>query len=137
MRAVGVDPGKMTGIARYDDGEFSAFEAECWYAVRLVDAMCENHEVDLVVCENFFITAGRKTSAPWSLESIGAIKLSCGKYGIELKLQPPADKAFADNAKLREVGWYTSTSGGHANDAARHLLGALVERGEIDPRRFL
>ena len=41
--------------------------------------------------------------------------------------QTPAQaKSFGTDDKLRRLGWYTPTPGGHANDAARHLLAFAV-----------
>ncbi len=53
---------------------------------------------------------------------------------MPLTLQTPATgKGFGTDAKLKHLGWYNPTQGGHSNDAARHLLTYLAVRKQ-DPR---
>jgi len=54
---------------------------------------------------------------------IGVIRYMTGIAGGECYGQSPAEaKSFATNDKLRTAGFWTPTTGGHSNDAARHLL---------------
>jgi hypothetical protein len=133
-----VDPGKMTGFARWDNGHFSSsmlehmpFLESMW----LVLLMPQNRP-DLVVCESFIITAQtlkKSRGENWSLEQIGAIRWMCHTHGVPFKLQTPADaKSFVKNERLKELGWY-KPGAGHDNDAARHLLLALARN---DPPAF-
>jgi hypothetical protein len=49
--------------------------------------------------------------------------------GYPFSLQTPGQaKSFGTDSKLRAVGWEATTKGGHARDAARHLLTYLVRR---------
>ena len=78
-----------------------------------------------VVCEDFIINTATATKSRQSdpLRIAGYLEGKCAEYGHPFKLQTPAQaKAFATDDKLRHLGWYHSTPGGHANDAARHLL---------------
>ena len=87
------------------------------------------------MCESYVITAStlRKTRGEnWSLESIGALRWMANKHRVEFVLQTPADaKRFADDRKLKAAGWYFPTPGGHANDAARHLM-LYLARNDVE-----
>jgi hypothetical protein len=73
-----------------------------------------------------------------AIESIGALRYLCLYYGVEFDaLQKPSEKGFASAAKLKKMGWYRPSKGGHQNDAARHLLIACVRRQLIDASIFL
>ena len=123
MKILAVDPGKMTGWALYLDGSITFGETEHFEFVRGAEYWC--NIVDQVICENFIITAqtAKNSPATWSLRQIGCIEFWCWKNSVPLKLQNTADaKSFATNERLKNIGWYTRGGGGHANDAARHLL---------------
>jgi len=142
-----VDPGLTTGWAvllepmHFACGEAGEshfpFLADRW----LSEAVGEYGEENiLVVCERFIINAGtaKKTQAPWSLEQIGALRYLCRLHRVELVLQSPGEaKSFSTNDKLKTLGWYAPSTGGHQADAARHLLLAAARLRVIDPRVFL
>ena len=135
MRIIAVDPGVTSGVASAgfidEPPEFSSWEDGTLGTIRSVAARL--HSVDLVVCESFTPRPGVRTWQPASLESIGALRYICWRLGTEFKLQTPAEaKRFSTNAKLASIGWRHPTKGGHADDAARHLLLAAVRRGLID-----
>lgn len=140
---VAVDPGKVTGIATYGE-VFTSWQEPTWHAVDRIFGMLEyaaggGHAlpIEAIVCESYVITAAtlRKTRGEnWSLESIGALRWMSNRHGVEFVLQTPADgKRFGTDDKLRKIGWYNPTPGGHANDAARHLLTYIARD---NPARF-
>lgn len=144
MIIIAVDPGKMTGVAIWNEEneteKFVAFEQDVttffdWIHTT-VHSQVEAHGADNVqiVCESFIITpaTGKNSQAPWSLELIGVCRFLCHRYGLKpLKLQSPAvAKTFATDQKLRAVDWHTKARG-HANDAARHLMTYAATNGLI------
>lgn len=134
MRIVAVDPGKITGVATWTPGRMSSWQEPTWYAIDRIWTALDDGVVDVVVCEAYIITAAtlRKTRGEnWSLESIGALRWMSRRHGVEFVLQAPADAMrFADDAKLRRAEWYRPTPGGHANDAARHLMTYLARNDQ-------
>lgn len=128
MRILAIDPGKMSGYVEWwgnviEHGELRQFEM-CSYVAR--------NPVDLVVCESFIITPAtiKKTRQAYSLEIIGAVRYICGTIGQKFQLQTPAQaKSFADDARLKRENLWFPTTGGHTNDAARHLCLALARHG--------
>lgn len=103
-------------------------------ALDLVDSLLEHDTV--VVCESFVPRPGVRTWQPDAIEMIGALRYMCFRRGVQLRLQSPAAaKSFSTNEKLKRIGW--RPKGGHASDAVRHLLLALVSDGVIDPSELM
>lgn len=124
-----VDPGETTGLAFYDlvSGSFVSYEASFNDTCRALLTGGSQYGAELnIVAEAFIINrkTAEKTFQPWSLELIGVCRLASRLYtGKELTLQgaDPA-KRMATNARLAHLGWRRPSEGGHADDAARHLL---------------
>lgn len=132
-----MDPGKISGLGRLDlatgDAEFIELDFDDtikWLWVQLATAAPGT--VDLTT-ERFTVNANthKKTAATWSLELIGAMKAIGLMYSAPpVVLQNVSDaKAFSTDAKLRSAGWFQSTKGNHANDAARHMMMYCMGRG--------
>ena len=88
---------------------------------------------DALVCEGFVIRSNtsKLDAGAFSLTTdlIGACRLLAHQAGIPFVRQTPAEaKSFATDDKLRRLGWYRPTKGGHANDASRHLLTFLAKQ---------
>ena len=133
---IAVDPGKTCGVAFFG-WSFSSGEHSAQNALALVHYVLAGSGAELVVCESFVPRPGIRTWQPEALETIGALRYICQREGIPFELQAPADaKRFSTNDKLQLLGWRNPTPGGHADDAARHLLLAAVRHGLIDPARF-
>lgn len=135
---IAVDPGKVTGIATWLNGEMTSWQEQTWYAVDKIWTKLERADtpIEAVVCESYKITAStlHKTRQYYSLESIGALRWMATRHSVEFILQDPADAMrFMTDDKLRMMGWYHYTVGGHANDAARHL-GLYIAK--TDPKTF-
>jgi hypothetical protein len=129
-----LDPGKASGWAfldvelhQFESGEFG-FQP----MYDMVEQMATLYGDQLsIVAEKFVITAAtaRNTSAPWSLEGIGAARYIAGKYGCAYETQAQASaKRFSSDDRLKVLGWHARGKG-HANDASRHLLLYVVSRG--------
>ncbi len=138
-----VDPGKTTGYILWEKksgsiisfGELD-FEKFCLAAEGIITAYRRQLQV---VAEAFIITmqTAKNTQAPWSLEVIGVLRFVCHKTGADFKTRSAADaKRFSSDDKLARVGWYTRGRR-HQNDAARHLMLELVERGDVSPARLV
>lgn len=135
---IAVDPGKTTGIATYDlatkklDTQECDFDATCRYVLGQAASLGGNL---LLVSESFTITmqTAKNSQAPWSLELIGVMRYASRMYcARDLALQmPSAAKRFSSDRRLRELEFWTPAKG-HANDASRHMLLFLAERGLID-----
>lgn len=127
---VALDPGKVTGLAtlRPEDvgrpGFFESWQTDTWDAVAWVELRVAH--VEAVICEDYIITMQtlKKTRGEnWSLESLGALRYMCRKADKPLVVQAPADaKKFSTDTKLKTAKMWHPTPGGHANDAARHLM---------------
>lgn len=141
MKVLTIDPGGVTGLAEWMDGEFRSFEwgggyrgfAQMW----LLDMQSSRlTEYDCVVIEKFTIMAStlHKTREYDALYIIGLVLSTCDFLGVHVMLQTPAQaKTFATDTKLKALGWYDSSPGGHKNDATRHLVSFLAR----NDREFL
>lgn len=139
MRIVAVDPGLTSGVAVYgtESRSFLSMELPTHAAISEVERFLYLG-TGLVVCESWTPRPGVRTFQPEALESIGALRYLCRKLRTEFQLQSPAEaKSFATNKKLKTLGWRRPSEGGHADDAARHLLVAAVRVDAIDPAIFL
>jgi hypothetical protein len=125
-RLLSIDPGKMTGIAEWDIedlGDPKLLETHELEQMPLCAYVEEKlryaHSYDIVM-ERYVIG---EADAPWSLEVIGAVRyLNWKQTGRDyVELQTPGDaKSFADNERLRALGFWHVGGAGHANDAIRH-----------------
>lgn len=137
---IAIDPGKVTGWARWVDGTFDSGQEDLLDVMDWVNEILLAGVRPLLVCEDFIITAStaQKSRQTDPLDGIGMMKWFAHSYEAELLMQPPvAAKKFSDDQKLKALDWYEPTKGGHANDAARHLLLALTKRKWIDLRPLL
>jgi len=140
LTIIAIDPGKMTGYAELRLGEFTSGQTDhiSYYSYIMSALMAGLRPA--IVCEDFIYTAAtaKKTRQTWSTEGIGILRFMAFRYSLSFNLQAPVDaKKFATNDKLKAMGWYVPTKGGHANDAARHLLLYCVKNKIIDPRPLL
>lgn len=133
---VAVDPGKMTGVARFrvHDGsdpelleshEFLREDLEKWLELVLLHSTAG--EPVKVVAERYVM--GDKDS-PWSLRYLGVLSYLSrkGGWGEPAIQTPAAAKSFAPNELLKSLGYWHKGGAGHANDAIRHAIVYMVER---------
>ena len=143
-----VDPGKTSGVAflTWSGGktdspliEYSTESSEESYASDVLVALknWQSYDNFIVCCERFTINAQtvRNSQAPYSLEQIGVLKHLCREYRFPVdlvKFQAPVDaKNMFPNAVLRKLEIWHKGGEGHANDALRHALLALVKKGWV------
>jgi len=147
-----VDPGKATGIVfmSWNGSDlvpnvlFSKEVQPEEFALVIETMLATQRQEDdfTVVCERFTINAQtvRNSQAPYSLEQIGVLKHLCriNMYDPEkIVFQSPADaKNMFPNPVLKKLGTWHVGGEGHANDAMRHALLALVRQKWI-PRILL
>lgn len=134
---IAIDPGGATGVAVYDQGTFTSLEYNGSFENQ-ADDMIElfyRYTPKIVVCETYTITArtAQLSQQHEALMLIGIIRWLCRRGTPELVMQSPAQaKAFSTDAKLRSIFWHRTTGGGHANDAARHLLRYCADKRVFD-----
>lgn len=138
MKVLAIDPGLTTGIATWEDGEFTSLSMTIEQFYNLAHKMID--WADVVVFESYTITLQtlkKSRGENWSLELIGIIRYLADRYEKPILPQAPSDAmGFASNKKLRALDWYTPGPD-HPNDAARHLLLYLDKRKLIDRNLFL
>lgn len=136
MRFIGVDPGLVTGLVSFwvdeEDGSIGGVEH---YQLDHINTAgyfegCRARwrskgnggPTDTVVAmESFIITPGtaKKTQAPWSLETIGAVRYFVETAGLSLRMSAPsAHKKLVSDNVLKSADLYFRGEG-HATDAAR------------------
>ena len=133
---VTIDPGEVSGIAAVDASGGVIAGQGTWIETLVqieqwLDSFALKTQAPILVSEGFSITAqtARNTPQPWSLEAIGVCRYLATRRGLEFETQTAASaKRFADNKRLKSMGWYVPTEGGHLNDALRHLVVALARR---------
>ena len=130
-----VDPGKVTGVAMMRDGGFTSFQLEGWWGT--IETLREEaRSCDVVVVESFVVRANTHKldsgSFAHTTDLIGACRFVAADLDMGFVKQTPGEaKSFASDDKLKALGWHNPTKGGHANDAARHLLTYLVKNRDI------
>lgn len=134
---IGVDAGKKTGLATADfhaDGVTFGFTSAEWDwlgALSMVEAMlrAQRGRPVYVVAEAYDPRRGVDHGHWWTIRSNGALEYLCHEYGATyLPEQKPRDaKHVVSDKRLRQLGWYRPSDGGHMNDAARHLGLVLVK----------
>lgn len=132
MHVVTVDPGKTSGIAAYTFPWKRNIAPALWEMKRFeTEEFVAFMNPDVVVVESFVPRPGVRTWQPDAIEIIGTLRyLFHHRTFVE---QTPADaKKFATNDKLKKLGWYDTTKGGHKADAARHML-LYAARNELIP----
>lgn len=146
---IGIDPGNVTGIAMWTRTDFLTEETDAADVDAYLEAflkMVDYTNVDTFIgVQRFAILPGthKKTRQPAASEVVGVVQSLGKKYGVPVDVQSASTARKFSDATLRRIGMYTTTRGGHANDAARHVLVtlltfrpdemfALLERGTID-----
>lgn len=142
-----LDPGLTTGVAWYDDGHFGNPEIQGQanfgsLEIEGRDNLYQYLKIDwhfpkpwdfglnVLVAERWDVRADtrKKTNQEDPRMILGYLDwVAWQQVNLRYIQQRPVEaKQFATDKKLRELGWYTGGPG-HADDAARHLLVALVK----------
>lgn len=133
MITIAVDPGLVTGVSILEEGwpspdtEEIAGRQQFYKYFRDRMEFYDDREVEVII-ETYHITqhTAKLSSQLDALYILGAVEITCWAYGRELSFQDPSMKAFSTDKKLKVLGWWNPSKGGHANDASRHLLRHLV-----------
>lgn len=135
-----IDPGKVTGWAvLHEDGRYDGGEDLLHNVLMSVETLLSEGERPIIVCEDFIFTTAtaKKSRQTWSTEGIGVLRYLAARYQASFVIQSPsAAKNFAIDEKLKAMGWYFPTTGGHRNDASRHLLLYADSVGRIDRKEL-
>lgn len=136
-----IDPGGKTGWAAYGAGPpangFRGGEigGDFEHQAGELGELFYKYTPAIVVCETYTITArtAQLSQQHEALMLIGMVRWFVSRSGAQLFMQKPGTaKTFSTDSKLRAMNWWTTTPGGHANDAARHLLVWLASNGRLD-----
>jgi hypothetical protein len=127
-------------MATWDKGEFTAYEIPGG-SVALLNFVWgwQPPGYEAIIVERYTITpnTAKLSQQHDPLEAIGGLRWMAALWQIPFVLQSPADaKRFADNGRLKRLGW-KSSGAGHNDDAARHLLLYCVKERIIDPKDLL
>lgn len=141
LNVIGIDPGKTVGIAvwlgrtPWHSSVIKQYQLDRASALIMLQKMLtvskDNEITTLIGCESFTTRRDRNsvmTVQNDALEIIGAVKVFADMLGVTLSMQSPAlAKRAINNQTLKKFGWWMSEiDGRHANDAARHIGGALL-----------
>jgi hypothetical protein len=128
-----IDPGLCSGWAILHPLGFLSGEIDGGY-IPLVDETNEKLDMfDLVVVEEYVVDSGtsKKTRSYEAFYAIGTLQWLCHVNNIPFVISPRTAKSFDKNGdKLKRLGWWRPGHGGHANDAARHLLSEAIKLPE-------
>lgn len=127
-----VDPGKTTGWATYEAGEYQYGQASPFVFLSDVDSWALD-TLDVFVVERYTITPQtlKMSRQPDALKIIGVLEWWAVSRDILFVEQTPAEaKSFVTNERLRKLGLYPSGLD-HAADAMRHLILYLVKEQVI------
>jgi hypothetical protein len=139
-----IDPGLMTGICLIDLSD-PENPVKVWSKEVTVEEFYDSiagvieHPETHVVIEDFKITVetGKLGEAPWSLHLIGVVKYLCHLNNKVPDFQLPSEKPFADNDKLRAVGFWHVGEDGHAVDSLKHAMIWIVKNNRKWTRKLL
>jgi hypothetical protein len=139
---IGVDPGKMTGVAVFEMASHSfasQFEAPSAEFVDWLFSAIFGWPPDaiLIACERFDISPGTaklgRTAVNWSIEQAGVCRHLARRHGQGFVLQDRATpKHMAPDVLLKQVGWHRAGPD-HVNDATRHVVLALARQYNQPP----
>lgn len=136
MRTLAIDPGGTTGMALFNTRD-NGTDFESWeipgglegFAQWNFNAGLPLRGFDQIVMESFIINEGtyKKTAQYDALYIIGYVRALSHLHGPPVKMQSPPKRKGCTDAMLKALKWYDRSPGGHANDAARHLVVHLLK----------
>lgn len=132
MITIAIDPGLTSGLVVWEHSvNRLTLVAEVFGRRRLyedVEGYLENVAGVEIVVEEYEITmrTGTLSKQYDALYIIGAVESMCQRHKAPFFTQHRSAKTFGSDAKLKHLGWYAPSRGGHQNDAMRHLLRHLI-----------
>lgn len=144
MIIIGVDPGKITGLALYQSltsdaigsgtvigpiKSWAVAEVTNTQVIPYIRALLRGRKPDAIACERFVQGTGRRSmsyqgDAQHITGEVSALAQDLGCPFIR-QLAGPAKKTGNDKI-LKQLGCYTVTPGGHANDGCRQVVRAMA-----------
>lgn len=136
-KVMAIDPGKTTGVAKYDLLTRTK-DAEQFTDTALLLKALQAYQPDVVVMETFRPRPDKALAIcgqdVYASEVIGAVKAFCESSAITVVMQQPAVKNTVRQKLLEYCGlWRITKSLPHARDAIKHLVAYVIS---IDPRHF-
>lgn len=144
MILVGVDPGKVTGIALwwdpfvYDNSpkgmDVETAEVESSTSViPVIRRMLDGNRPFAIGVERY-IQNPKKSHQPAASEVTGAVKSLCEELLVRCVYQSPGPaKRAGSKDTLKKLGWWTPTPDGHANAAIGNMLLLMAT---VTPQRY-
>lgn len=126
---IGFDPGKLTGVAIYDETKHDFVELKqipIDKSYQVIDTIT-TVQPSIIIAEKFVLYPWRAKMQSWgdlpAVQIIGVIKTVCDHLGIPLKFQYANQRKYVpqtiiNNTSMRELGKKKE----HARDAALHVL---------------
>lgn len=137
---IGVDPGKITGVSIYTNWKLihhNEIPADEVYEMLALHTLPALHGLRVIIAAEryvFGVNSTRKTRQSDPMKLTGQLEGIAKLHDAEFRLVNQADsKKMAPDSKLRELGWYTKTKDGHANDASRVVFVTLAH---VHPTEF-
>ena len=124
FRILGIDPGKMTGVAWWRDGEWGALQVPPEESSRWIADWVRQYRSDNthVACERFTNTSRVVSSQPHARQLFGYTGALCAEEGVSFYPQTvSAAKRVVPNDLLKKMGIYQVRLG-HGMDATRHVV---------------
>lgn len=141
MIVISVDPGKVTGVSVWLDGQVDNVELPAMESVKHVHAAIRSQQAagknieGQLVCESYTVNANtvRHKRQYDALEVIGACRYLSLHYGLEFRLQPPPNRNLIKSDTLKKLGWWSPSKDKHMIDSAKHLAIACLRLGILKP----
>ena len=145
MIIIGVDPGKITGIAMWQSPEARlthngavAQNTQPWTVAEVgptevlscIRGMLLGRRPRLIACERFIQGTGRRPMSYQGDAQHITGEVSALAQVLEcpfVRQLPGPAKKIASNAVLKRIGAYTGTPDGHGDDACRQVIRALAD----------
>lgn len=132
-RVIGCDPGKITGLALYDEGTLTRVAVPFHEVAPTLTAWLDTSTVTHVAIERYVITrnTARKTQQTDALKVSGIIESLVHLSGIHTVTYQnmSAAKRFGSPTFMRKLGWWaTGHHATHMNDATSQVLELLVTK---------
>lgn len=130
MILVGVDPGKVTGIAVWwylhpdvkRESPLDTAEVEASTVSTVLRRMLDGERPTLMAVERY-IQGQKKTHQPEAQQVIGAVRSLADELLVRCVYQNPGSaKKIGTTKRLKQLGFYVSTKDNHANSATAHVL---------------
>jgi len=132
MILIGVDPGKITGIAVWWSPDFweaengkkplDTAEVEASAVARVLRRMLDGERPTLMAVERY-VQGQKKTHQPEAHQVIGVVRSLADELVVRCVYQNPGSaKKIGTTARLKKLGYHVPTKDNHANSATAHML---------------